>query len=78
MSTNTPSVEDVLDQFMMEDKHDGLTLERYLYKHPQFAGELIDFSRLAAAPDEEDGDPLSTTDQSRIDAAWNAHEQSVP
>lgn len=78
MSTNWSRTSSTLGEFMMEDKHDGLTLERYLYKHPQFAGELIDFSRLAAAPDEEDGDPLSTTDQSRIDAAWNAHEQSVP
>jgi len=74
MNANTPSVEDVLDQFMMEDRHDGATLESYLRKHPQFAVELIDFSRLAAAPDEEDDGPLSATDQSRIDTAWITHQ----
>jgi hypothetical protein len=80
MTSNSPamSVEDVIDQFMMEDEHDGDTLERYVRAHPQFALQLIDLSRLIANPNVEDDNPLSATDQSRIDAAWITHSAARP
>lgn len=78
--TSSPDmkVEDVLDQFMMEDKHDGETLARYVRAHPQFADQIIDLSRLIASRDVEDDSPLSATDLSRIDAAWIAHSAAAP
>lgn len=80
MTANSPamSVEDVLDQFMMEDEHDADTLERYVREHPQFAVQLIDLSRLIASPDAHDDSPLSAIDQSRIDAAWITHSAARP
>ncbi|MDX3807689.1 MAG: hypothetical protein QHC89_14995 [Bosea sp. (in: a-proteobacteria)] len=80
MTSNSPamSVEDVLEQFMMEYKKDNDTLERYVRMHPQFAAQLIDLSKLLAIPDVEDDCPLSATDQSRIDAAWIMHSAARP
>lgn len=75
MTSNNPAmgVEDVLEQFMMEDAHDGEVLERYVRAHPQFATQLIDLSRLITSPEADDNGPLSAIDQSRIDASWIAY-----
>lgn len=80
MTYNSPamSLEDVLDEFMMEENQGAGTLERYVRAYPQFAEQLIDFSRLLATPDAEDKGPLSPTDQSRIDAAWIIHSGAEP
>jgi hypothetical protein len=79
--TNNPTalpLEDVLDRFQMEAVHDGEVLARYIAAHPEFATQLIDLSRLIAAPDLDDPEPLSAIDQSRIDAAWIAHKAAEP
>ena len=80
MTTNpTPlALEDVLDLFQMEEVHDGEVLARYIAAHPEFALQLIDFSRLIATPEPDDGAPLSAIDQSRIDAAWIVHKAAGP
>lgn len=74
------SLDGVLEQFMMEDAQDTAALERYVRDYPQFALQLIDLSRLIATADaeEEDDQPLSATDQSRIDAAWITHKAAAP
>ena len=73
------SLDGVLEQFMMEDVQDAAMLERYVRDYPQFALPLIDLSRLiATAGAEEDDQPLSATDQSRIDAAWITHKTAAP
>jgi hypothetical protein len=73
------SLDDVLEQFMMEDAQDAVALERYVRDYPQFALQLIDLSRLIATSDAEEQDqPLSATDQSRIDAAWITHKAAAP
>lgn len=73
------SLDGVLEQFMMEDAQDAATLERYVREYPQFSLQLIDLSRLIATADAEgDDQPLSATDQSRIDAAWIAHKAAAP
>lgn len=75
------SLDGVLEQFMMEDAHDAAALERYVRDYPQFALQLIDLSRLIAtvdAEEKEDDQPLSATDQSRIDAAWITHKAAAP
>lgn len=78
-STNpTLSTEDVLDQFMMEHEHGRETLERYIRAHPQYAGELIDLSRMISSSAAEDESFLSAADQSRIDAAWIVHAAALP
>lgn len=70
-ATNLPlTLEAVLDLFQMEEVHDGDVLARYVASHPQFAPQLIDFSRLIATSDTEDEGGLTATEQSRIDAAW--------
>lgn len=80
MTSNSPAMnlDGVLEQFMMEEVHDGATLERYVLTYPQFALQLIDLSRLIATPDADDDRPLSATDQSRIDAAWITHATAAP
>jgi hypothetical protein len=80
MTSNTPALalEAVLDLFQMEEVHDGDVLARYVEAHPQFALQLIDFSRLIATPNLEEKIPLSATEQSRIDAAWIAHKAAGP
>lgn len=73
------SLDGVLEQFMMEDAQDAAALERYVRDYPQFALQLIDLSRLIATSDAEEHDqPLSATDQSRIDAAWITHKAAAP
>lgn len=67
------SFDEVLEQFMMEDRHDGDVLERYVRAHPLFAARLIDLSRLIATPGADDEGPLSAIDESRIDASWIAY-----
>lgn len=81
MTSNRPAVslDDVLEQFMMEEAQEAATLERYVRDYPHFALQLIDLSRLIATGDEaEDDRPLSATDQSRIDAAWITHKAAAP
>nr|WP_303684079.1 hypothetical protein [Brevundimonas naejangsanensis] len=81
MTSTSPAMtlDGVLEQFMMEDAHDGATLARYVRAYPQFALQLIDLSRLIATPDAQDSEePLSAPDQSRIDAAWIIHKAAVP
>lgn len=75
MTSNDPtiSVDEVLEQFMMEDRHDGEVLARYVRAHPLFAAQLIDLSRLIATPEADDDGPLSAIDESRIDASWIAY-----
>jgi hypothetical protein len=68
----------VLDLFQLEDVHDGDVLRRYVEDYPQYAIQLIDFSRLLAAPELEDESPLSAADESRIDAAWIVHKAAAP
>lgn len=68
----------VLNLFQMEEVHDGDVLARYVAAHPQFAPQLIDFSRLIATPDTEDENGLTATEQSRIDAAWITHHAARP
>jgi hypothetical protein len=73
------SLDGVLEQFMMEDAQDAAALERYVRDYPQFALQLIDLSRLIATADAEENDqPLSPTDLSRIDAAWITHKAAAP
>jgi hypothetical protein len=73
-ATNPPlTLDAVLDLFQMEEVHDGDVLARYIGEHPQFALQLIDFSRLIATPNFEDEGGLSAKEQSRIDAAWITH-----
>jgi len=55
-----------------------LTLERYLRLFPEYAEELIDLSRELNREAYEDAAPLSTADQSLIDAAWSQHSAAVP
>jgi hypothetical protein len=65
-------LQDVLDEFMMEDDQGSEVLARYVREYPQFAAQLIDFSILAVSDDSDDQSELSGLDQSRIDAAWIA------
>ncbi|OMG60523.1 hypothetical protein [Brevundimonas sp. ZS04] len=81
MTSTSPAMtlDGVLEQFMMEDAHDGTTLARYVRAYPLFALQLIDLSRLIATPDAQDSEePLSAPDQSRIDAAWIIHKTAAP
>ena len=78
-ATNPPlTLDAVLDLFQMEEVHDGDVLARYVTTHPQFAPQLIDFSRLIATPDTEDEGGLTATEQSRTDAAWITHQAARP
>ena len=74
MTVNHPplGLQDVLDEFMMEDEHGSEVLARYVREYPQFAAQLVDFSILAASDDSNDQSELSAIDQSRVDAAWIA------
>lgn len=71
------TLETVLDLFQTEEVHDGDVLRRYVENYPQYAIQLIDFSRLLAAPELEDESPLSAADESRIDAAWIMHKAAA-
>ena len=78
-AANPPlTLEAVLDLFQMEDVHDGDVLASYIGEHPQFAPQLIDFSRLIATPDADDERSPTATEQSRIDAAWITHQAARP
>jgi len=68
---------DVLDAFAVEQDPGRETLERYLRAYPQFAAELIDLSRELARHIPEDASPLSSSDQSMIDAAWRRHVEAA-
>ncbi|MBB3978390.1 hypothetical protein GGQ64_003624 [Rhizobium azooxidifex] len=74
MTVNHPplGLQDVLDEFMMEDDQGSEVLARYVREYPQFAAQLVDFSILAASDDSDDQRELSAIDQSRVDAAWIA------
>lgn len=74
MTVNHPPrrLQDVLDDFMMEDDQGSEMLAQYVREYPQFATQLIDFAMLAASDDSDDLRELSAIDQSKIDAAWIA------
>lgn len=73
-----PSRESVLDAFAVESEPGQLTLERYLRLYPEYAGELIDLSRELSREACDDGAPLSSADQTLIDAAWSRHAAASP
>lgn len=73
-----PSRESVLDAFAVESEPGRSTLERYLRLYPEYAAELVDFSRELSRETSEDVAPLSIADQALIDAAWLQHAAAVP
>lgn len=74
-TTPTPSCEDVLDAFAIEQNHDKATLERYLQRFPQYAIELAHLSHeLSRAPIEPT--ELSANDHAAIDDAWQRYSSS--
>ena len=73
-----PSRQDVLDAYAVEPDTGRATLERYLRDYPQFATELLDLSRILAAPVWHDDSPLSPADQAKVDAAWLRHAAAAP
>lgn len=77
-NTSPKDRNEVLDAFMLEQKHDKATLERYLRAYPQHASALVDLSRELARDDESYDLPLTPAEQSRIDAAWIAHKAAKP
>lgn len=77
-ATDQPSKLDVLDAFAVEPDPGRETLERYLRTYPQYASELVDLSRELARQYPPDETPLSTEDQSKIDAAWLRHAAAAP
>ena len=80
MTTNKTASDrdEVLDAFLLENDHGRATLERYLQTYPQYAGALIDLSREAARLEAADDTPLTSVEQSRIDAAWITHKAAAP
>ena len=73
-----PSRQEVLDNFAVEPNTGRPTLERYLRDYPEFATELLDLSRMLAAPFTDDESPLSLEDQAKVDAAWLRHAAAGP
>jgi hypothetical protein len=71
-------LDNVLDSFQVEEVHDGNVLAYYVKTYPQFAIQLIDLSRLLATPEADNDEPLSSIEESRIDAAWIIHKAAGP
>lgn len=71
------SRDDVLDAFSVEPSHDRGTLELYLTRYPQFAGELVDLSRELSRTIVEVEGPLSDEEERFIDEALESHRAAV-
>jgi hypothetical protein len=76
-TVQNPSLEDVLDAFSVEPSPGRETLERYLRRYPQFAGQLIDLSRELHRELPDVAGPNTPEDEARIDAAWRRHSEAV-
>ena len=70
-------LEDVLDAFAVEPRHDRETLERYIREYPQFASELIDLSRELNRLVVENESPPSDKDRALMEKAWNESIQPI-
>lgn len=69
MSQSQPmSRDEVLYSFTVEEDVGRDTLMRYLAAYPQYADDLVDLSRELARPVPDD-EPLSETDERRVNAA---------
>ncbi len=67
---NRPPMEDVLNAFAVEPRHDRRTIEGYLNDYPEYANELIDLAReLSRSPESVSG-PLTASESRLIDDAW--------
>lgn len=73
-----PSLEDVLDEFAMEENTGRSTLERYVLAYPEYACDLVDMSRELGRPIEGFSGQLSERDATAIGAAWELYEAAVP
>lgn len=73
-----PSRQEVLDAFAVEPDTGRPTLDRYLREYPEVATELLDLSRMLAAPFTDDESPLTLEEQAKVDAAWLRHAAAGP
>lgn len=73
MPDSIPSLQDVLEAYILEANNNGRTLARYLHDFPQFAGDLVDLSAELARRLDVSTAPLDEADQSRIERAWQGH-----
>lgn len=72
-----PTRDDVLYAFAMESNHGRGTLERYLRRFPEYGTDLIHLSRELSRTVVEDDQPLSSTDQARIERAWSRYKKQL-
>ena len=77
-SGEIPSSDDVLEMFGVEPEHDGSTLQRYLRDYPQYAEELIDFSRELSREAVERSDPPSAEEEAFLNTAWTTFLAASP
>jgi len=78
-SENKPiEVDEVLESFMLEEVIDLATLNRYVNKYPQFATELIDFSREVSCMKGKPDYGLTESDELFVRDAWAAYSSTTP
>jgi len=69
-SGTSPTRDEVLDAYGLERENDGPTLRRYLEKYPEYAEDLVDFSRELMRGETERETPLSAGEEAFINTAW--------
>lgn len=78
ISTQRPSLEDVLNAFAAEDCSNKNALAQYLNEYPEYAEYLVDLSREIHRTVLEDDAELSVEDRTRIEAAWQRYSKGAP
>jgi hypothetical protein len=69
-------LEDILLAFSVEPSHDRATLERYLKRYPQYAGDLIDMSHELRLPGRDLQNAVE--DEAVFQRAWQQFAKTVP
>ena len=59
------SPEDILFAFSVEPKHDRETLERYIRRHPELAGELVDLMHELQIGERQPGNRMRNQNQTK-------------
>lgn len=69
-SPNTPDLDDILEDFAAQPRHDRATLEAYLARYPEHAGALLDLSHELRLQSRPEAYPLPEADEAWLEESW--------
>lgn len=76
-SLHTPDLDDILEDFAAQPRHDRATLEAYLARYPEHAGALLDLSHELRLQSRPEACPIPEADEAWLEESWRRFSASA-